>query len=450
MFLSPRRGFAEESLRQRAPGERNANQDSEPGDGHHPWKCAPCSYQNLEFRNKPTESRQADRRHSGERECNGGERNKVRQPHRTERVQVARVRPVVDHAPHHREQQPRNHSVRKHLQHGAIEPNLRQRHQSEQNKTHMRNAGIADDKLEVALHQRHAGPVNNADERQQREDLPPRSQPQNAESPRIETGRKEHHGDAQTAISAKLHHHAGQQHRGGRGRGRVACRRPGVERPHAGQYRESHEYQREKSHLKVCRKVISGERLEAHARPAGNRPRRHHPRQDKSTARERIESQLHRRIFALAANLRARAVAGRRSPDRDQKILRNNRDLIKHKQQKQIEAEKHAVHAADQHQIKREEILRALLDVPGKENPRRRRNAGQQDQREADAVRGQIVGNTQLRNPRHPCDRDQLPRPPVQQRNQAERQPSQRADQSNSTRKVLRRAKPRSQSADER
>ena len=85
----------------------------------------------------------------------------------------------------------------------------------------------------------------------------------------------------------------------------------------------------------------------------------------------------------------------RRSPDGDQKILGNNRDLIKDKELKKIEAEEDTVHGANQHQVEREKILHSPFDIPGKKYAGDRRNPGQQNQDQADAIGRQVIFNAQ-------------------------------------------------------
>jgi hypothetical protein len=173
----------------------------------------------------------------------------------------------------------------------------------------------------------------------------------------------------------------------------------------------------------VRRKVRAGQRVEAHAVPAGRDPRRHHPGQHQRAPRKRVQRQLHRRVFALRPRVLARGIVRHRSPNRDQEILRNNRNFVEHKQQKQIEAEKHSVHAADQHQIKRKKLLRAPLDIPRKQNSRRRRDPRQQHQRQADPVRRQVIRKPELRNPSVVRNEKKLARLPVPQRRQPNAQP---------------------------
>ena len=111
----------------------------------------------------------------------------------------------------------------------------------------------------------------------------------------------------------------------------------------------------------------------------------HHRRSDK-----RVQRQLHRRILAP-----------RRSPDRDQEVLRHDRNLIKHKQQEQIEAEKHSIHAANQRQKESEELIRPQFDVPAEQHAGHRSQSRQQHQHAADPVSRQREANAHRCHPRH-------------------------------------------------
>ena len=97
-------------------------------------------------------------------------------------------------------------------------------------------------------------PIHDPDHRQQA-DLVCRQQPAWPSGNSVIATRK-------AAVRAQLHHHARQQHRGRRRRGHVAGRRPGVERPQAGQNREADKHERKRPALKACR-----ERKLAPARP---------------------------------------------------------------------------------------------------------------------------------------------------------------------------------------
>ena len=185
-------------------------------------------------------------------------------------------------------------------------------------------------------------------------------------------------------------------------------------------------HQREQPHLQVRREVRAGQRVEAHAVAAGRDPGGHHPGQHQRAAGKRIQRQLHRRVFALRAGVFAGGVVRHRSPDRDQEIFRDNCNFVKDEQQKQIEAEKYPVDAADQHQVKRKKLLRAVLDVPRKQNSCRGRDSRQQDQGQADPVRRQVIRESELRNPRDVCNRKKLARLPVPQRRQPNPQPNER------------------------
>ena len=86
-------------------------------------------------------------------------------------------------------------------------------------------------------------------------------------------------------------------------------------------------------------------------------------------ADEGVERKLHGGVFAT-----------RRTPDGDQEVLGDDHDLVEDEEQEEIEAEKDAVDGADQQQVEGEELLGAVLDVPGEENAGDRDDAGEQEQ----------------------------------------------------------------------
>ena len=90
-----------------------------------------------------------------------------------QRRQIARVGAVINHAADDGEQQPGDDAVREHLQHRAAQADRVQRHQAQQHKSHVADAGIADDEFEVLLHQRHRRAIHDADDRQQRKHVAP-------------------------------------------------------------------------------------------------------------------------------------------------------------------------------------------------------------------------------------------------------------------------------------
>ena len=114
-------------------------------------------------------------------------------------------------------------------------------------------------------------------------------------------------------------------------------------------------------------------------------PARHDPRGDQTdehemAAHERIQRQFHRAIFLARA-----------APARDEEIFRDDGQLIKHEQQQHVETQEDAIHAADEREIKREEFLGALFDVPREQNTRDGREAGEDDEHQADAVGGEVI-----------------------------------------------------------
>src|SRR4051812_39853178 len=98
------------------------------------------------------------------------------------------------------------------------------------------------------------------------------------------------------------------------------------------------------------------------------------------SAEERIERQLHRAVFLVG-----------RTPDRDQEIFRDDDQLVEDKEEKEIGAQKPPVETADHEKQPEEELVRPLLDVPGKKDRAHRREAGDEAHGEADPVHGQVI-----------------------------------------------------------
>ena len=105
----------------------------------------------MQFGDEAAESGQAHGGHAGDDEGDGGEGHDAGSrfigPSSGE---LAGVGAVVDHAADDGEEQSGDHAVREHLQHGAGEADLVERHEAEQDEAHVADAGVADDELEVA------------------------------------------------------------------------------------------------------------------------------------------------------------------------------------------------------------------------------------------------------------------------------------------------------------
>src|SRR5262249_24744539 len=126
-----------------------------------------------------------------------------------------------------------------------------------------------------------------------------------------------------------------------------------MKRPKAGEDRKTNEHQRKSPQLESCRELVLGKELNARGvrsrdDVSGDNPHQYHGAPDKG-----VKGELHRAIFATP-----------RTPNRDDKILRNDRNFIKDEQQEQVEAEKDPVDTANQGKIEGEELIRALFDVP--------------------------------------------------------------------------------------
>ena len=141
--------------------------------------------------------------------------------------------------------------------------------------------------------------------------------------------------------------------------------------------------------LKGRRKVVFRQFRQIKRLRAGNHVGCDQPDQHHCAAHQRIERQFHRPVLAP-----------RRSPNRNEEILRDDGQFVKDEEEKKIKAQKDSINAADQRQIKREKLPGAALDVPREQHPRDRRNACEQHQRDAHPVSRQMKMDVQVRNPR--------------------------------------------------
>ena len=98
----------------------------------------------------------------------------------------------------------------------------------------MTDAGIANDKFQIALTERDRGRVNNSNDGEKRDPF----------APHLKAERKNIHRHTQRCVRAQLHHDPGEQHRAGGGRRDVAGWRPGVQGPDAGEHGETEEQHR--------------------------------------------------------------------------------------------------------------------------------------------------------------------------------------------------------------
>ena len=81
------------------------------------------------------------------------------------------------------------------------------------------------------------------------------------------------------------------------------------------------------------------------------------------------------------------------------KYFGDDGEFVEDEQQEKIETEKDAINGANEDEVEGKELPGAMLDVPGKQNTRHRRDAGQQDQGEADSIGGQMAANAEFGDP---------------------------------------------------
>jgi hypothetical protein len=201
-------------------------------------------------------------------------------------------------------------------------------------------------------------------------------------------------GEADQAIAAHLQHHAGQDHRAGRGRLHVRVGQPGVEREqrHLDDERQCKSQEepplrafgdRQLVELEQIEAVLAGDRV-MHPRQADDRDQHQH------AAGHGVEDELDRGVDALVV-----------APDADQEIHRDQDEVPEDVEQEDVEGAEHADHRRLEQQHEDREFLHLLLDaVPRRQERNRRQEAGQHQQHEAETVDAEVILDAELRNPR--------------------------------------------------
>ncbi len=118
----------------------------------------PGAEQNQYLRDESRETGQAHGREKRQRGHAGVDRHDRR--HAAKTLDVAMMRPVVDHADQKKEH-PGNRAVVKHLQHGAVDALGREARHAEHDITHVADTRIRDELLEILLRHGAQRAVNN-------------------------------------------------------------------------------------------------------------------------------------------------------------------------------------------------------------------------------------------------------------------------------------------------
>ena len=137
--------------------------------------------------------------------------------------------------------------MRDHHQHRAGHADEVQARDAEENKAHVRHAGITDEPVEILLPHRHPAAIQNVAEAEPGDDV----------HPALRRLRHQRQRDANQTVEAEFLQHAGMQHGRRRRRDAVTQRRPGMERPERNQNAEAEQQQREDEILRVDDKRIA-------------------------------------------------------------------------------------------------------------------------------------------------------------------------------------------------
>ena len=356
---------------------------------------APGPDKREELRDEPGGCGQAERREPADRERRRDPGHHLAEaPHRED---GPRVRLLIDQADQ-REEEAGHDPVRNHLEHRAVQPLFGQRRDAEHDDAHVRDGGIRDDVFQIGLRHGAQGAVHDVDAGDGADEPGPLDRAAGDEA----------EPQTQDAVGAELHQHAGVKHRHGGGGRRMAVRRPGVERPDAGENPEADVEREEHPRLESRRELRLLQVDERNALRAGRGVARQDAHQDERRPEQQVECQLHRGVFlradagplerppedALRPHLPAR------TPDADEQVHRQDGDLVEEEEDEEVQRHEHAEHAGDQEEQQRVELLAARLDRPRREHAREQDDGGQQHEHEAHAVDRDGVSDAEGRHQR--------------------------------------------------
>ena len=215
-----------------------------------------------------------------------------------------------------------------HLQHGAGAGRLIEHQNGEEHEAAVRHGGVGVDILQVGLHAGGESTVNHGDTREDKE------------NPAEFVGSLGHevHGDAEAAVAAELHEHAGVEHRNGGRRGSVAVGTPRVEGEECAEHAETDKREREPDAL--LREVdgvgtarLVGNLDDVHRGCARSVEDAEDAAHEESRTAHEHERELHGRIFFAPA-----------APYANQEVHGNERDFIEHEHGEHVHGDEEAEH----------------------------------------------------------------------------------------------------------
>ena len=280
-----------------------------------------------------------------------------------------------------------------HLEDGPVEPLRRDRGKPQPHDPHVETLEKGNHVLEVGLSQPHKDPIHDADGRQNG----------HHGCPELPTDRAEKDRHPQNSEGADLHQDAGVNHAHGSGCGDMAYGRPGMKRPDAREDPEAEVKEDEGEPLLPGRQ---GPWLHEGHDVEGVQPRDHRKiddaGKDQGASRQKVEKELECAVLL-----------SRRSPDGDERIHGEERNVVPDKEKEEIHAHEEAEDAEHEHEGKGKELLDPSPQLPHRENAGEVHNPGEQDQGKVEAVRPVEVMNSQRFHPKQFLHELQAPKRPV-------------------------------------
>ena len=370
---------------------------------------APASDQNHDFGDEVHRARHADRRHAGDQETARDKGHAIDQP--AQLRDMARVRLVIDPAGHG-EQHPGRQRVREHVQDRPGQTDVVQRRHPEEDIAHVAGAGIADYVLGVLGVEGHEAAVDDVEDAEHGRD---RHQ--------LARGlRQDLVTDSDDREVSELHQHAGVQHTGGSRRRGMPHRRPGVQRPDRRDRGKPEEDQQPDDRGQRAREPgllpqdqnIEGVKARELVDQQDAHQRDHGPHREEQgqlhrgillAVRREVEDETDRVAFLQSLGVgHVQIPLGVAAPHAQQHIHRDDRHLVEEIQEEHVQRHEDADRGGRQDQQENVEFLRAVLDMPGDEDPGEQEDRRGQHQGGPDAIHPEIERDAELLGPFEPLD----------------------------------------------
>src|SRR6202022_4689506 len=272
-------------------------------------------------------------------------------------------------------------AVREHLKDGALQGNILEGEDAQDDKAEVADAGIGDELFQIGLNESYQGAIDDANDGE-------RGDPRCGAMRRVGEQRQ---AEANHAVGAHFQENAGEDDGAGRRSLHVSVGQPGVEREERDFDGEGQEEGEEEVHLFVRGKtngaglqhLLNGGQIESAARHGAGAQIVNPDDADEHEdgAGHGVEDELDGGVDAALV-----------PPDANEEIHGDEHHFPEEEEEEEVKGEEDADDANFQHQQHDEKFFDAVLDaVPGRQHGDGGKKRGQDDEEEADAVEAEVI-----------------------------------------------------------